>query len=127
MKHLKKVNELVDIIANIKTDNVEDVEEFFNDVKKSYKKIISYDDYDNDDKPNNKTGRSYDEDNKEEEELIVQDVDETQNKKLDHKLINESDDFSIITKAFTSLQNQFDKLSSKVKHLETIIDILVTH
>ncbi len=59
----------VDITANIKTDNVEDVEEFFDDVKKSYNKIATFDEFD--DEPNNKTGRKYDEEN-EEDDLIVQ-------------------------------------------------------
>lgn len=60
----------VDILAKIKTNNPENVEEFFDDVKKSYAKITSFDDFD-DDEPDNKTGRSYDEDD-DDDELIVQ-------------------------------------------------------
>lgn len=59
----------VDILAKIKTNNPENVEEFFDDVKKSYAKITSFDDFD-DDEPDNKTGRSYDKDD--DDELIVQ-------------------------------------------------------
>lgn len=71
MKHLKEFKN-VDITANIKTDNVEDVEEFFDDVKKSYNKIVSFDDFDDEEEDidNTKTGRFYDDEN--EEELIVQ-------------------------------------------------------
>lgn len=71
-------NKNVDITANIKSNSIKNVEQFFNDVKQSYNKIVDEDD-DND---LDKTGRSYDEDNEKDEELIVQD-DETKLKTFD--------------------------------------------
>ena len=64
-------NEDVDITANIKTDNIKDVKKFFKDVKQLYRKISSFDEFE-DKEDNTKTGREFDEDNK--DELIVQDV-----------------------------------------------------
>jgi len=118
----KKENpQIVDITANIKTDNPEDVEEFFDDVKKSYAKITSFDDFD-DDEPDNKTGRSYDEDN-EEEDIIVQGeakiVNETIIKKFDH--INErAGDFD---GEFEELKERVEKLENQFLYLETLIEV----
>jgi len=115
-------NKNIDITANIKTNNIKDVETFFNDIKQSAKRITDDED---DDTPNNKTGRSYDEDN-EEDDLIVQG---------EAKIVNENiktfDTFDHINEfggdqnynEINELKERVEKLENQFLYLETLIEV----
>ena len=92
---LKKFNENdVDITANIKTNNIKDVEEFFDDVKKIHTKISNNDEEFTEDEDNElkyKTGKKFDEEsNDNDTKLIVQD-DNTKIKKFSEDNVTPDD------------------------------------
>jgi len=92
---LKKFNENdIDITANIKTNNIKDVEEFFDDVKKIHTKISNNDEEFTEDEDNElkyKTGRKFDEEsNDNDTKLIVQD-DNTKIKKFSEDNVTPDD------------------------------------